>query len=176
MQAFLSEFRWCQPDSAIIKFSSSVFFPVILLSISDLCPRSIILSSWKMEIWGFFFHFFIKNFPWSTVWLPRICVLSCFSRVRLCATTWTITRKIPLSMGLSRQEYWTGWPCPPPGDLPDPGIKSASLCLPHCRWILCPVSCQESPRGRMDTCICTVEPLCCAPETITLLTGYAPSQ
>ena len=130
MQAFLSEFRWCQPDSAIIKFSSSVFFPVILLSISDLCPRSIILSSWKMEIWGFFFHFFIKNFPWSTVWLPRICVLSCFSRVRLCATTWTITRQIPLSMGLSRQEYWSGLAFPPSGDLLDPGVEPATLSSP----------------------------------------------
>ena len=32
----------------------------------------------------------------------------------------------PLSMGFSRQEYWSGWPCPPPGDLPDPGIKPKS--------------------------------------------------
>ena len=80
----------------------------------------------------------------------------------------------PFSMGFSRQEYWTGLPCPPPRDHPHPGIESASLCLLHCRWILCPVSHQESPWGRMDTCICTVEPLCCAPETITLLIGYAP--
>ena len=34
------------------------------------------------------------------------------------------------SMGFSRQEYWSGWPCPPSGDLPDPGIKSASPALP----------------------------------------------
>ena len=33
----------------------------------------------------------------------------------------------PLSMGFARQEYWSGLPCPPPGDLPDPGIKSVSL-------------------------------------------------
>ena len=33
----------------------------------------------------------------------------------------------PLSMGFSRQEYWSGLPCPPPGDLPDPGIEPASL-------------------------------------------------
>ena len=36
----------------------------------------------------------------------------------------------PLSMGFSRQEYWNGLPCPPPGDLPDPGIKPASLLPP----------------------------------------------
>ena len=34
-------------------------------------------------------------------------------------------------MGFSRQEYWNGLPCPPPGDLPDPGIESTSLCLLH---------------------------------------------
>ena len=145
MQAFLSEFRWCQPDSAIMKFSSSVFSPLILLSISDLCPRSIILSSCKMEIWGFFFfHFFIKNFPWSTIWLPCVCVLSCFSCVWLCATTWTIACQIPLSMGFSWQEYWTRWPCPPPGDLPDPGIEPGSLAL---QADSLPSEPQGSPKG-----------------------------
>ena len=36
----------------------------------------------------------------------------------------------PLSVGFSRQEYWSGLPCPPPGDLPDPGIEPMSLMLP----------------------------------------------
>ena len=36
----------------------------------------------------------------------------------------------PLSMGFSRQEYWSGLPCPPPGDLPNPGIKPESLISP----------------------------------------------
>ena len=39
------------------------------------------------------------------------------------ATSWTVARQAPLSMGFSRQEYWRGLPYPPPGDLPDPGIK-----------------------------------------------------
>ena len=43
------------------------------------------------------------------------------------ATPWTVARQAPLSMGFSRQEYWSGLPCPPPGDLPDPGIKPESL-------------------------------------------------
>ena len=42
-------------------------------------------------------------------------------------TPWTVFRQAPLSMGFSRQEYWSGLPCPPPGDLPDPGIEPASL-------------------------------------------------
>ena len=43
---------------------------------------------------------------------------------------WTVNPQAPLSMGFSRQGYWTGLPCPPPGDLPDPGIKPASPVFP----------------------------------------------
>ena len=50
-------------------------------------------------------------------------MLSC---VRFFATPWTVARQAPLSMGFSRQEYWSGLPCPPPKDLPDPGIKTVS--------------------------------------------------
>ena len=53
-------------------------------------------------------------------------VLSSFHRVRLSTTLWTVARQAPLSMGLSGQEYWSGLPCPSPGDLPDPGIKPTS--------------------------------------------------
>ena len=42
-------------------------------------------------------------------------------------TPWTVAPQAPLSMGFSRQEYLSGLPCPPPGDLPDPGIKPTSL-------------------------------------------------
>ena len=45
------------------------------------------------------------------------------SRVRLFVTPWTVAYQAPLSMGFSRQEYWSGLPFPSPGDLPDPGIK-----------------------------------------------------
>ena len=54
-----------------------------------------------------------------------MCVLSCFSCVRLFVTLWTVARQAPLSIGFSRQESWSGLPCPPPGDLPDPGIEPA---------------------------------------------------
>ena len=46
-----------------------------------------------------------------------------FSRVRLFAIPWTVVYQASLSMGFSRQEYWSGLPLPSPGDLPDPGIK-----------------------------------------------------
>ena len=55
------------------------------------------------------------------------CMPSCFSRVRLFATLWTIACQAPLSMGFSRQEYWSGLPCPLSGDLLDPGIEPATL-------------------------------------------------
>ena len=60
-------------------------------------------------------------------------MLSVFSRVRLCATLWTVAHQEspPLCMRFSRQEDWSGFPCPPPGDLPNPGIEPMSLCLPH---------------------------------------------
>ena len=57
------------------------------------------------------------------------CVLSSFSRVRPFATLWTVACQAPLSTGFSRQEYWSGLPCPPPGDLPTPGIEPTSPAL-----------------------------------------------
>ena len=47
------------------------------------------------------------------------------------ATLWTLAHQAPLSMGFSRQEYWSRLPCPPPGDLPNPGMKPVLLCLLH---------------------------------------------
>ena len=61
----------------------------------------------------------------------RLCaVLSWFSRVWLFATLWTVARQAPLSMGFSRQEYWSELSCPPPGGLPDPRIEPMSLTFP----------------------------------------------
>ena len=45
----------------------------------------------------------------------------------LFSSLWTATRQALLSLGFSRQGYWSGWPCPPPGDLSDPGMEPASL-------------------------------------------------
>ena len=58
------------------------------------------------------------------------CVLICFGHVALFATPWTAAHQAPLSKGFPRQEYWSGLPFPMPGDLPDPGIKAASLAYP----------------------------------------------
>ena len=61
---------------------------------------------------------------------PKLCwseyVLSHFSCVQLFANAWTVACQALLSMGCSREEYWSGVPCPFPGDLPDPGNELTS--------------------------------------------------
>ena len=46
------------------------------------------------------------------------------------ATPWTVAHQAPLSMEFSRQEYWSGLPCSPPGDLPNPGIETTPPASP----------------------------------------------
>ena len=59
-----------------------------------------------------------------------VYVLSHFSHVQLYATLWTGAPWVPLSMGFSRQGYWSRLPCPPPRDLPQPGIEPMILMSP----------------------------------------------
>ena len=66
----------------------------------------------------------------------RQCVLSHFSSVRLCETLWSVARQASLSMGFSRQEYWSGLPCPLARDLPNPGTGPMSPVSYIGRWAL----------------------------------------
>ena len=66
--------------------------------------------------------------PWALC-LRKWCVLSHFCHVQLFVTPWTVACQVPLSMGFFRQGYWSGIPCPPPGDLLDPGTERDLLCL-----------------------------------------------
>ena len=68
-----------------------------------------------------YFHCSIPSTSHTCAQLP--------SRVQLFATRWTVAGQDPLSMGFSRQEYMSGLPFPPPGDLPDPGIEPTSPTL-----------------------------------------------
>ena len=56
-------------------------------------------------------------------------MLSSCSHVRFFVTEWTVAHQAPLSIGFSRQEYWSELPCPPSGDLPDPWMEPASPTL-----------------------------------------------
>ena len=60
---------------------------------------------------------------------PEKSEVKSLSRVQLFATPWTVAHQASLSMGFSRQEYWSGLPFPSPGDLPDPGIEPKSPTL-----------------------------------------------
>ena len=59
-----------------------------------------------------------------------IYVFSNFSHIQLFTTPGTVAHQVPLSMGFSRQEYWSEYPCPPPEDLPNPGIELLSPASP----------------------------------------------
>ena len=72
------------------------------------------------------FMFGAWNNAWHTV---KVKSLSC---VQLFATPWTTAYQVPPSMGLNRQEYWSGLPFPSPGDLPNPGIEPGSHIVGRC--------------------------------------------
>ena len=80
---------------------------------------------------------------------PALCCV--LSRVRLSVTPWTAARRAPLSTGFSRQAYWSGLPCPPPGDLPDPGTQPASPVSPALAGRLFATEPSEKPLENLAT-------------------------
>ena len=82
------------------------------------------------------------------------CVLNYFSCVWLFVTLWTVALQAPLSMGFSRQEYWRALPCPPPGDLSDPGIE-----------LMFPVT----PAMQVDSIPLSHQGVCCVLHTSSIL-------
>ena len=90
------------------------------LAISDI----FVLLIRKYEFWGKTLHGAV---PFSSHHIRCMCMLSPFCCVRLFVTPWTVAPQAPLSMAFSRQEYWSGLPCPSPEDLPDLVIKPSSL-------------------------------------------------
>ena len=68
----------------------------------------------------------------EVICLGSVCVHAC-SVTSDSDTLWTVACQAPLSMAFSRQEYWSGLPCLPPGDLPDPGFEPTGV---HCKQVL----------------------------------------
>ena len=97
------------------------------------CIAGRFLSSWAIRKAHVMFYY-IGN---TKQWLSRFnhimcaCMLSHFSFVWPFATSWTVAHLATLFMGFSRQEYWCGLPCPPPGDLPNPGTEHCFIHLLH---------------------------------------------
>ena len=79
----------------------------------------------KKGTWSSWMSPFSISFPKHYWKLTHISL----SHVRLFETPWSVAHQAPLSMGFSRQEYWSGLAFPPPGDLSDPGIKLRSPTL-----------------------------------------------
>ena len=71
----------------------------------------------SLPLWSQFYLFMVFNDNKNNL---------CCRCVQLFSSPWTIAGQAPLSMGFSRQECWSGLPCPPPGDLSNPGIKPMS--------------------------------------------------
>ena len=72
----------------------------------------------------------MKQFPYSSRNLIHTHAhVESFSRVQLFTTLWSVAHQAPPSMEFSRQEYWSGLPFPPPGNLPDPGIEYMTRAL-----------------------------------------------
>ena len=85
-------------------------------------------------LYSFICWWTFKSFPCA------VCIWS-LSRVQLFATPWSVATRLLCPWGFSKQEYWSGLPCPPLGDLPNQGIKPGLL---HCRQILYHLSHQGS--------------------------------
>ena len=77
-------------------------------------------------------------------WFFQKCMLS---HVQLFATPWTVARQVPLSLGFLRQEYQSGLPCPPPGDLLNPGIEFISPVSPALAGGFLPLAPSGKPGG-----------------------------
>ena len=107
-----------------------------LAHIKDCCFFSLAYSE-HLYLAGYFWDIWLlmslsgslETLDWYLLYLTT-CMLNLFSRVRLFMTPWTVGWQAPLSMAFSRQEYWSGLPHLPPGDLPDPGIESTFLWSP----------------------------------------------
>ena len=85
-------------------------------------------------------HYILTSFKWlekilliamDPIKKHTFTILSSFGSVWLFATLWAVAHQASLSMGFSRQEPWSGLPCPPPGDLPDPRTEPESPVSPY---------------------------------------------
>ena len=101
---------------------------MISLSTYDFSRAMTIISIYFTDIYMHMYtHIYTRVFMHRHTCITTMCVLNC---VQFSATPWTVACQAPLSMEFSRQEYWNGRPFPPPGYLPDPGIKSMFLAIP----------------------------------------------
>ena len=95
--------------------------------ITDAKINHCFFCKWEMETSNLVLSSLSDKAGRLTILLASLCPACMISHVQLFETPWTVACQAPLSMGFPRQEYWSGLPFPPPGDLPYPGIKLMSL-------------------------------------------------
>ena len=135
-----------RPSNHLILCHPLLLLPSIFPSIRVFSDESVLHIRWP-KYWSFSFSINLSN-EYSRLiyfrmdWLDLLEVqgtlksvrqhhmLSYLSCVQLFAASWTVICQAPLSMGFSRQEYWSGLPFPSPGDLPNPGIEPTSRMFP----------------------------------------------
>ena len=147
-------------SASVLPINIQDWFPLGLMVLSPFSPRdSQVFSNTRRTAWVFFFSSWfvfsfcspptthptppcpalplsLKVFKLQTWNVKRKEILNIHARAkslqscRFCAPLWTAAHQAPLSVGFSRQEYWSGLLCCPPGDLPDPGIEPLSLSFP----------------------------------------------
>ena len=108
-----------------------------------------------------------SNRSWHSSSLLNKCVCAqSFSHTQLFATSRTVARQALLSMEFSSQEYWSGWPFPSPGGLPDPGSPGIESASPALQADSSPLSHQEAPTAHFIIVIIPGQsffPLCLCP-------------
>ena len=127
---------------AFLEFPCFLYDPT---DVSNLISGSPAFSKSSLYIWKFPFHVLLK--PSLKDFEHTLAIYFCFidytkafdcdrkwkcyllSRIWLFETPWTVARHAPLSMEMSRQEYWSRFPCPPPGALPNTGTEPGSPAL-----------------------------------------------
>ena len=93
------------------------YFTCLQIKVAILTLKFILQKSIRLYVW----NYIMSN-------ILCVCCVLLLSHAWLFAIRWTVVCQASLSMGFSRQEYWSGLPCPPPGDLP---TRVSNLCLLH---------------------------------------------
>ena len=105
--------------------------------------KNLFIFDWRIIVLQYCVGFYLIS-TWISHRHVCVCMWSHFCHVQLFVALWIVAHQAPLSMGFSRQEYWSGLPCPPPGDLSDPGAELRLLSLQH--WQV--DSLQLAPAGK----------------------------
>ena len=117
---------WDLPGPCPLHWGLILLFSLFIFNWGVIALQSCV-GFYHLPTWTFGRYTCVFSFL-NLLFTPVLCAQS-LSRVQLFVTPWTTAHQAPLSMGFSRQEYWRGLPCPPPGDLPHPGIKPRSPAL-----------------------------------------------